>query len=180
MPIYTSVHMAGLLILAVCFLVAYLSLALMSQARRHSMTMEALDEARRLQVEAVSSEVWKRDARIIKLNMRAKILQNDRELAAGRANKEEGARRAANALLSTRTRMMQGQEQVIYAMQGKQAEINARLSSLKVSVGVVSGKAHALSTQMQREGHQAQELAALAAAAKNTRQMARSLEVFTS
>ena len=161
--------------------IVYLLQCLYLEQKRHTMAMDALDEARRLQVEAVSSEVWTRDARIIRLNTSNTILQNDRELAHDRANKEEEARRAANKLVEVRTRTVQRQEIELRNMKERQGVVTARIKAVKAAAGSESGRLHALGEQMTREGSPfASYVKDAATAAKNTRQAARNLEVFAS
>ena len=183
MVAYTTLHVFFLIVAFSAGFIVYLLQCLYTQSKRHTLAMEALDEARRLQVEAVSAEVWKRDARIIRLNTSNTILQNDRELAHDRANKEEGARRAANKLVEVRTRTMQRQEIELRNMKERQEAVTARIKAVKAAAGDLSAKAHAVTSQMLRPGVQEIPTSAvhdIATAAKNTRQAARNLEVFAS
>jgi hypothetical protein len=161
--------------------IVYLLQCLYLEQKRHTMAMDALDEARRLQVAAISSEVSKRDAQIVKLKTTNSILQNDRELAHDRANQHDGARRAANKLVEVRTRKMQRQAIEIRNLKERQGAVTARIKAVKAAAGSESGRLHALGEQMTREGSPfASYVKNAATAAKNTRQAARNLEVFAS
>ena len=183
MVTYVTVHTVGLILAFLAATVVYLAQALYFQSKRHTMAMDDLDEARRLQIEAVSAEVWTRDARIIRLNTSNTILQNDRGLANARADREEGARRAANKLVEVRTRTLQGMEIEIRNLKEHQEALTVRVQAVKAAAGALSAKAHAVTSQVLRPGVQEIPTAAfveIATAAKNTRQAARTLEVFAS
>mgnify|MGYP004447398169 CR=1 FL=1 len=183
MGTYAIVEFLSLAFVALVGLSVFLFQQIYRERQCHAETMEGLDEARRLQVAAVSSEVFSRDAQIIKLKTSNRILHNDRELAATRANREAGARRAANKLVEVRTRAMQRMEIELRDLRERQGAITARVKALRSSAGVLSGKAHAMASQMLRPGVQEIPTTAvqeIATAAKNTRQEARNLEVYAS
>ena len=182
MGTYAIVEFLSLGFVALVGLSVFLFQQIYRERQCHAETMEGLDESRRLQVAAVSSEVFSRDAQIIKLKTSNRILRNDRELAAKRANQQEGARRAANKLVEVRTRTMQGMEVELRDLRERQGVIVARVKALRSAAGVESGKSHALMAQLLRAGFDnfADDIKEIASAAKNTRQEARNLEVYAS
>jgi hypothetical protein len=181
MGAYAIVEFLSLAFAVLVGLSVFLFQQIYRERQCHAETMDGLDESRRLQVAAVSSEVFSRDAQIIKLKMSNRILNNNRELAATRANREAGARRAANKLVEVRTRSMQRMEVELRDLLERQGAITARVKALRSAAGVESGKSHALASQLLRDGSKyATDLQEIATAAKNTRQEARSLEVFAS
>ena len=163
--------------------IVYLLQCLYVQAKRHQMAIDALDEARELQVHAVSLEVEKRDARIATLNTTSRILKNDRDLLRGAVDREESRRRTAWQLLAERTAEMQRLEVEVRTMKERSETVTARIKAVKAAAGDLSAKAHAVTSQMLRPGVQEIPTSAvqdIATAAKNTRQAARNLEVFAS